>query len=424
MSIIDKIFKKQKPVLWDMSRIDRLLLARHLDLFQDSNPSFNPHKAYGTALSIAEIYYPIDLIADTVSTLEFNILDDDGNVVERVPNNIKRLLNKPNAFCSFSQMIYDAVFISLSDGNLAGLRNVPAVMNDKPANVDNIFSIQLLRPTSYSINIKTDISPLFASDITELIQSISYSHFGRQYELSGENVILSGSSGFPDENLRYPSPLSAAKRNIENLLAVYQARYKIYTKNGAGGILTKKATSSNGDNLADAINDPVTRDMIVEDVLKRYGLTGEKLPWAVSAIPLEFVRTLATISELQPFDETREDALQIAGVMNVDKDLLPMKEGVTYANKDAAMLRLYTGPVKTQAEDIADFFTRLMCLDSIGLHLSPDFDGVDILQNERAKKAEGDAKIVDLMLKLRENDLTQESDMKEITERIINTYKQ
>ena len=63
---------------------------------------------------------------------------------------------------------------------------------------------------------------------------------------------------------------------------------------------------------------------------------------------MNFIKTLATISELQPFEETEADALVIAGNIGVDKDLLNTKDNSNYENKKNAEINFWQNLGKQQ----------------------------------------------------------------------------
>jgi hypothetical protein len=200
---------------------------------------------------------------------------------------------------------------------------------------------------------------------------------------------------------------------------VYAARYKVYESNGSAGILSREA--SKGDNLEGAV-DPVTREQIIKDITNRNGLIGDKRLWTVSPIPLKFTKTLATIAELEPFKETREDALAIAGLYGIDKDLLPLAEGTTYENKEGAMKRLYNDVIKGVAEDQARLYTRAHALDKIGLRLRPNYDGIACLAVDRAAMLAGDEKLISNLTALINVDLLDNETAKPLLEKLLNRY--
>lgn len=429
MALFDKILNlRGRRIIVDRSEFydDIVRLSRSL-ASGDEVLRFSQATAYLIANTLAEVNFPIDYIADKVSTLKFSVETDAGKIVERLPKPVERLLKQPNVLSSFSQMIYDAVFILLSDGTLVGARNKPSLLSDFEFSPENIQSINLLYPGSYAIRRKYDASPFFASSKSDLFTSVDYTYGNHQISYTPDAVDILGIKGVSDCDLRYPSPLIAAERNINNLLVVYQARYRAYTKNGMGMIISPKP-SNGASSLAATVNNSFSRDKIVADILQRYGISGdnpqgrEKLLWAVSGAPVDAVKTLATISELQPFEETREDALAIAGVFNVDKDLLPSKDGTTFTNKEAAEAGIYTGIVTTMANDVFEFLSKLMCLDKIGIRLVPNTTDIPVLQKQRLNRAEADNKVIDLLVRMRENGLASDQEIKNISEKIINNY--
>src|SRR5690606_27522945 len=123
--------------------------------------------------------------------------------------------------------------------------------------------------------------------------------------------------------------------------------------------------------------DPVTRDMILADLQNRNGLTGDKNFIGISSIPMKFVKTLGTIAELQPFEETEADMVAIGGVYGVGKYLLPLKEGTTFTNQKDAEKHLWQNVVKGVCEDKARDLTKSYYLpDNVIFY--PIFDNVEV----------------------------------------------
>jgi hypothetical protein len=379
--------------------------------------------AYRLAWALSEIYFPIDAIADRVAALPFLVVNAEGEITEP-PIRIRELLETPNPFATFSTNMYDAVFNELADGN--NYIYVKTPKSFKSITPDTITGVYVLRPDKVDINIKQSRPKYFdAAVASDLIESYGYNAPGDNTteKLPTENIIHERSVNMREQGgLKAGSPLMAVKRNVDDLIAVYEARYKVYVHNGVAGILARKL-STKGDDVNALVNDPVTRDSIMADLKLRTGLTGNKNITAISSVPLEFIRTLATISELQPFDETRADALQIAGVYGVDKDLTPFKDGTTFTNKEQAEKNLYQNVVIGVANDKARTFTKAYALDKVGLRLMPDFSGVPVLQEDRQTGYKGDAQLIDNILKLKESGVTNDADTTSIINAIIERYK-
>lgn len=381
---------------------------------------FSGQNAYMIASTIAEVFFPIDAIADRVSGLKFDIVNDNGDIVDP-PANISRLLKSPNPFCSsFADLMYNSVFNELADGNNYIYTKTPKSI--KGVSPDTISSIWVLRPDAVTIKLHTNRPDYFnvtkLSDIIEYYQYTLYDDekIDPRYIIHERNLSV----GSFKDGLKSPSPLCAAANNINNLIAVYSARYKVYANNGNAGILTRDNYNTN--NLEGAVS-PIKRDDIINDILSRNGLVGDKRLWTISSIPLKFIKTLATINELQPFEETEADALQIAGIYGVDKDLIPLKEGTTFSNKAQAEKNLYQNQVNSVAQAKADTFTKAFALDQIGLSFKPRIDDIQVLQQDKETDLKGDALLIDNVIKIRDASLMQGDDAQDIMDKLINKYK-
>jgi hypothetical protein len=194
------------------------------------------------------------------------------------------------------------------------------------------------------------------------------------------------------------SPLAAVRRNIDNLLAVYNARYNVYKNNGIAGIITKKQPNMNGA-LTEAI-DPTTGKDIADELMHQYDLSGHGNIKAITGIPVDFIKTMATIAELEPFRETWEDAMQIAGVYGVPKELLPRESDTTYANKRDAETYFWQNVIKGVAEDTGRMLTRAMGVTDG--EIVPLFNGVECLQEDRKTGLETDGTELDNLKKMQE----------------------
>lgn len=437
MGLFDGIFKRGGTGHYQA--YDPFEMALGARAFSDAffetagHPHITQSNAYHLALSLAEIAFPIDIIADRVATLKYNLVNSSNKIIETAPPAVARLMDKPNAFASLPTLMYDAAFILMSDGNLLGLRTRPELFKDSPLNPDNIFSITIPQPHSYTIQWHNHLRQDLISNIGELIDYIRINEECHQIYHRGIDAEFIGNGGSFQYNhaygYGYRSPLLSAERNINNLLVVYQARYRAYTDNPMGIILSPR--NSPGTDIASVALGRDQTDKIHADLARRYGITGydisgeKKKMWAITSTALQATKTLATISELQPFEETREDALQIAGLFDVDNSLVPTREKAAFTtdNKEAAEANLYDGIITSMANDVADFFTRLMALDKVGLKLVPDMTQVPILQKRRLQRAQGDSQVIDLLIKMRDAGLATDADIKNISDRIINNLK-
>lgn len=358
---------------------------------------FSPENAYRLACSIAEIFIPIDAIADRCASVNYVLKYTKTGEIYEPTGNLKRLMEKPNPFDNLSDIVYKLVFTELSDGNSYAYTKTPkSIVNPT---IDNISNIWVLDPeTTKPILFREIPNPFLITKKEELIEYYK-TFFFINHQIPPRYILHRTVLGVGN-NCKGASPLSRVEMNINNILAVYQARYNVYAKNGNGGILSK-APSAQNNNLQEAI-DPATRDEILKDLTDRNGLTGNKNFIGLSSVPLQFIKTLGTIQELQPFDETLENAIKIAGAFGVNKELIPKKDNSTFANQREAELSLWQNVVKSYAMDKAKDLTKIYYLPD-GVEFEADFSAIEILQEDKKTSYESDGLLIDNLDKLKAN---------------------
>lgn len=367
--------------------------------------------AYELACNVAEIFIPIDAIADRAASINYKLVYEKTREDYEAKGNLKRLIENPNPFDRQSDLIYKSVFSELADGNSYLYTKLPDSL--KNPTIDNISNIWVLKPNVTSaVFLKAISSPFLMKDKSEFI-SVYKTFFMMQHQIDPRYILHRTALGL-DEYGKGKSPLSRASRNINNILAVYQARYNVYAKNGNGGILSKDTGSK--DSLQEAI-DPATRESILKDLQNRNGLTGDKNFIGLSSIPLKFVKTLGTIAELQPFEETEANAVTIAGIFGVDPELIPRKGSSTFTNKNYAEKGLWQNVVKPICEDKAKDLTKCYYLPE-GVVFEADFSTVECLREDKKTALETDGLLITNLTALTEA----KQDMSQAYENIKNKY--
>ena len=176
--------------------------------------------------------------------------------------------------------------------------------------------------------------------------------------------------------MKAPSRLLSVKKAIANLIAVYEARNVIYIKRGAlGFIVAQKA-----DQTGTIALEPGEKRELRKEVDNNYGVGSGQSPFAITDVPINFIRTNLSIAELQPFEETLEDAVKIAGVFGIPSVLVPRKDQSTFSNQDAAEKSVYTSVIIPAAKRFCEALTTFLGLEKKGLYLDCDFSDVACLQ--------------------------------------------
>jgi len=353
---------------------------------------------YTIASQLAEVFFVIDCIAEKVAKLFDTVhLQNSAGKEVKMNSNMQRLFSKPNIYDgSLTDLIYNFVFSELSDGN--GYLYFKCPQDTEKITKDNVQSILLLQPDKIQIQLKTtEFDKLKAATIEDYIDYYDYSLTNDKIK---PKFIIHSKSYMKDRSAsdyRGLSPLYAAKNNVDNLLAVYQARYNVYVNNGTAYILFPQQRNQN--DLAAALN-PAKRDDIIKDMNNRFGLTGDRQIKAVSDTPLAGLNTLVSIKDLMPLEETVANFLAIAGVFGVDKDLLPLKDGTTFTNKEVAEAKIWSDIAVTYANDICNDLTNMFGLTNEKIAVKTD--NIGFLQSNRKLELESDKILIENLTALRD----------------------
>lgn len=378
--------------------------------------------AFVLANSVAELSFPVDFYADRISKLRFFIANKSGREVASSELN-RFVSDKINPLFSFPDLVYQYVFSLMSDGNAINYLGVPSLYQKiAPSTIERW---DVLQPNLTDVDELTNISLLNISSWNEAIRRVYYNEGGYQRkELDKENVVINnfGIKRRTDSIIFAQSPFWWANKSIDTLLAVYSARYNVYANNGAAGYLSRKMTSSSGQNAAfeAAIMDGSKRDEIIKDINDRHGLTGKRNIWGISGIPIEFVKTIASISELMPFEETLEDAIKIAAVFQIPPVLVPRKDQSTFDNQENAERNVWENGLLSMAQTVADNLTKMFRIDTTGNKIMFDASSVSALVKNESENEDLIAKKLANIDKIRQ--MMPETDTTEIITEILAQY--
>ena len=353
---------------YDTERVGTIQIP---DTLKDDN-------AFNLAYTVSEIFNPIDFIADRASKLRYFISDNEGNEITGIK--YKRYIEEPNPIYTFSDLVYQAVFSYLADGNLYIYQSIPSIYQN--ANANTINRIDVLNPNYISIDEYTNISKLDVKRVNDFIKRVYY-HDGKRRELEKDKLFVFTYDWQTRDysNFICRSPLFKSYRSINNLLATYSARYNIYVNNGAAGYLAKKANPKN--ELEETLN-PTDREAILKDINNRNGITGNRNLWGISSVPIEFINTLADIQRLMPFEETLEDAIKIAATFQLPSVLVARKDQSTFNNQKEAERSVWENAIMSIVDTVASYFTKAWMLE--GVHIRADYSTVSALTENEIEK--------------------------------------
>ena len=347
--------------------------------------------AFTLANSVAELNFPIDFYADRISRLRFFIANKAGKEIQST--SLSRLISDEiNPLFSFSDLVYQYVFSLLADGNAINYLSVPSIYSK--ISPESIERWDVLQPNCVDLQEYNNLSALNISSWAEMIKAVKYADNGMSYrELQKSNVVIHNYSTRRKTNFNSlaKSPLWAANKSIDTLLSVYSARYNVYANNGAAGYLAKKQKKD--ESFEELALGGSQRDKILKDINDRNGVTGRRNIWGISGVPIEFVKTLATISELMPFEETLEDSIKIASVFQIPSVLVPRKDQSTFSNQQTAEITVWENGLLNMAQTVCGNLTKMFGMTSAKIMF--DLSGVSALQANLSEGEDLTAKRLD-----------------------------
>lgn len=350
--------------------------------------------------SVPEVFWPIDYIAKRISEAHFDLKRvKDDSIVWCNRLNVDSILRQPNPAMSWRELVYQHFVYKLATGNAFMRAAMPDTFGPdtlKCQYCSNYWELPADRvrviPMQYNFGI-----PIFGiATIDELIKGYKLDMDPYAIYTIPTHQIWHDRDGVPDMThdttfLLAQSRLMSQKKPIANLIATYEARNVIFVKRGALGFIVANKVDESGT----VALKPKEKDELLNEFNSKYGLADGKSPYAVTDIPVSFVRTNLSISELQPFDETLADAIQIASVFGIPAVLVPRKDQSTFSNQASAEQSVYTSTIIPAAKRFCEELTQFLGLEKKGYFIDCDFSDVACLQVGRKENEQ----VKDMVLK-------------------------
>lgn len=350
--------------------------------------------------TIPEVFWPIDFIAKRISEAHFDLKRvKDDSLVWCNRMGADTILKQPNPIMTWREIVYQHFVYKLATGNAFFRAAMPENITPDAIKFQwcsNYWSLPAhlvqVKPMEHSYGV-----PMFGiADIEELIKGyqldlgpytgLTIPYWQIWHDRDGVPELIKG-TGY----LKSDSRLLSVKKPIANLIAVYEARNVIYLKRGALGFIVSQKTDPTGT----VALEPEEKESIQNEFNGKYGIENGKSPFVITDIPMNFIKTSSSISDMQPFDETLEDAIKIASVFGIPSVLIPRKDQSTFSNQDTAEKSVYTSVIIPAAKRFCESLSIFLGLEQKGLYLDCDFSEVACLQiglkeSEQVKKLVND----------------------------------
>lgn len=343
-------------------------------------------------LSLPEVFFPINFIASRVAGAHFEIRRNSDDAIVWCANRsneakgLARLLAKPNWLQSWYEFTYAFMVQHLLTGNgfirAAMSADVFNENSEKWRWCDALWSI----PTE-----EIQINTFARGGLFKIFGCESADDVIDSYTIKGQMQvpywqILHSRDLFADTgegNARFlfsPSRLFSSAKNITILNRVYDARNTIYDKCGALGIITNRAT----DEMGSRPMSPEDKKEIHDHYNQQHGVGEGKSPTLITNANVDYLKTGADITQLQPYESMLADAIAIAGIYGIPSVLVPRKDQSTFNNHASAEKAVYTSVIIPLCEKFCEMLTNFLGLKDY--YLSCNFDGVDCLQQGRKEE--------------------------------------
>lgn len=395
MNLFDRFLKKKSTDISEVvaNEVGKILSSGQKRRYQISNDYFSPYVADANFLSlfgsVGEVFFPIDYLASRIAGGKFQLkkASDDSIVWNNKPFN--ELIDRPNCLSSFHRMVYIHFVYKLATGNSYIKCVVPEAFNSlKTPIYKRCRNYWVLPPDKVNIVPNTYI-PLFGSAEKSDIINYYQLQYGMNYaEQMRPDIIFhdhDGNIDFQNQGFfKGRSPLYSVKMAIDNLIPVYKARNTIYVKRGAIGLIV----SAKKDDAGPIAMTPEEKKGILEEYSQSYGVGDEQFPFTFSDVAIDFIRTSMSIQELQPFEETLNDAILISSVYGIPSVLVPREKQATYNNLKTAEKGVYTSKIIPMAKRFTNELTKMLGFDIDSYYIDVDFSHVDCLQEGQKEKEE------------------------------------
>jgi hypothetical protein len=350
----------------------------------------SPFQAEANFLSlfanIPEVFFPIDYIASRISSAQFHLkrYKDDSIVWRNLT--VNAILNRPNCMYDFRKLVYEHFVYKLATGNSYIKCAVPELLQTSKTPIYKNCSNYWVLPSD-----KVYIQPVAypqVFNVAEREDVIAYYQFQWGWSFAERilpNLILHDREMNTEFNSLWykgQSRMLSLMKPISNLIAVYEARNVIYIKRGGLGWIVSQKQDETGTR---ALEDNDIKS-ILRNNFQKYGVGAGQFPYGITDVPITFVRTNLSIAELQPFDETLQDAITIAAAYGIPAVLVPRKDQSTFSNQATAEKSVYSSVVIPMAKRFCERFTQQLGLDRDGLYIDADFVDVDCMQAGRKEQ--------------------------------------
>lgn len=308
------------------------------------------------------------------------IKDTNGNYAKgQYPDEIKKLLNKPNALQSGKQFFSQQnTYIDIF--GYCPVLKVKPVGFDEPSSLWNIppYLIDELRFTGKWLKQRS---------IKDIYSKLTITWEGESKELDLNDVYFVYDDGIGtefDTNLTIPdSRLVGLEYPVSNIIAAYKSRNTLITKRGAIGILTNDSKDQAG-----VIPLPKGEKDNLQIDFSQYGLTGQPKQVIISEAALKWQQMGFATKDLLLFEEIEDDISRLCDSYGYPVELISSTKQTSYENKRQAKKSFYRDTIMPEADSRMEQNSRGIIPEDKAISIVINYNDVDVIQEEQKEKSE------------------------------------
>ena len=331
----------------------------------DTNPVYidtsDLEQCYKSVPHLREV---IDMKANLMSSLEWSLTDDEGNILDD-KNGILTLLNNPNPLQGGSQFVKNYSISKSIYGNSFVYQN-NGVVRDIPNSIWVLPARYLtIKPTGKMFN---------QTSIEDIIDYYKDTDSNQKYETTEIIHVKDCSNNL----IKGDSKIETLMQPISNIKAALDSRNVLITNRGALGIIS--AETEKGIPLGTQ-----EKSKLEEQYTADYGAVRGKKPIIITSAPVKWQSMVAPTKDLMLFEEVEESFSTIIDSYGLYRDLFSSTKGATFENQKEALIASYQNTIIPEANELAEELMNKWNTREKGIYIVPHFDIPALKESEVEK---------------------------------------
>jgi hypothetical protein len=303
-----------------------------------------------------------------------------GKVATKVPGNLKKLLEHPNALQSWKQFEAQNYIYQQIAGYCV-------VLPIKPVGFEAVNAVSLwnLPPWMLEVKEKEKINLASVREAKDFFESITLVWKGERTPLSLEDVYIFKDFTPSVCSLVMPeSRTKALDQPISNIIGTLESRGVLIDKRGPSYVISSNKSDESGDVPLSA-----KEKQAVEEEFKQYGLKRKQVQAIITSANIKLETVGFSTRDLMLFEEMEDDIMRLCDGYGMPYRLMASNRNNSLGGSDAEYFnkQLYEDTIIPEAESFYEQWNQFFKLSQYNLTLSKDYTHIACLQADKVKEA-------------------------------------